>query len=35
MVDTLSLYLSHFLLGFVALWMLLNPDLNDEPAAAA
>jgi hypothetical protein len=32
MIDTLSLLLAHFLLGFVAIRMLLHPDLNEEPA---
>ena len=31
MIDTLSLLLAHFLLGFVAIRMLLHPDLNEEP----
>ena len=31
MIDTLSLLLAHFLLGFVAIRMLVHPDLNEEP----
>ena len=31
MIDTLSILLAHFLLGFVAIRMLNNPDLNEEP----
>ncbi|WP_340314086.1 hypothetical protein [Rhizorhabdus argentea] len=31
MIDTLSLLLAHFLLGFVALKMLVHPHLNEEP----
>ncbi|WP_152663871.1 hypothetical protein [Sphingomonas sp. SRS2] len=31
MIDTLSLLLAHFLLGFVAIKLLLHPDLNEEP----
>ncbi|PCE44092.1 hypothetical protein [Rhizorhabdus dicambivorans] len=31
MIDTLSLLLAHFLLGFVAIRMLQHPDLNEEP----
>ncbi len=31
MIDTLSLLLAHFLLGFVAIRMIMNPDLNEEP----
>jgi hypothetical protein len=31
MIDTLSLLLAHFLLGFVALRMFNHPDLNQEP----
>lgn len=31
MIDTLSLLLAHFLLGFVAVRMMMNPDLNEEP----
>lgn len=31
MIDTLSLLLAHFLLGFVTFRMILNPDLNSEP----
>jgi len=31
MIDTLSLLLAHMLLGFVALRMFVNPDLNVEP----
>lgn len=34
MIDTLSLLLSHFLLGFVAVRMFLHPDLNQEPNAS-
>ena len=33
MIDTFSLLLAHFLLGFVAIKMLLHPDLNAEPTA--
>nr|WP_047167997.1 hypothetical protein [Sphingomonas sp. Y57] len=32
MIDTLSLLLAHFLIGFVALKLLLHPDLNEEPS---
>jgi hypothetical protein len=32
MIDTLSLLLAHFLLGFVAIRMLNNPYLNEEPS---
>ena len=31
MIDTLSLLLAHFLLGFVAIRLMLHPDLNVEP----
>jgi len=31
MIDTLSLLLAHFLLGFVAIRLMLSPDLNEEP----
>lgn len=31
MIDTLSLLLAHFLLGFVALRMFNSPYLNEEP----
>lgn len=31
MIDTLSLLLAHFLLAFVAVKLLLHPDLNEEP----
>jgi len=31
MIDTLSLLLAHFLLGFVGVKLLLHPDLNEEP----
>lgn len=31
MIDTLSLLLAHFLLGFVAVRMFIHPDLNQEP----
>jgi len=31
MIDTLSLLLAHFLLGFVAISMFNHPDLNQEP----
>ena len=31
MIDTLSLLLAHFLLGFVAIRMFMHPDLNEEP----
>jgi len=31
MIDTLSLLLAHFLLGFVAIKLLIHPDLNEEP----
>lgn len=31
MIDTLSLLLAHFLLGFVAVRVLMHPDLNAEP----
>ncbi len=31
MIDTLSLLLAHALLAFVAIRMLLHPDLNEEP----
>ena len=31
MIDTLSLLLAHFMLGFVALRMFTHPDLNQEP----
>lgn len=31
MIDTLSLLLAHFLLGFVALKLLVHPYLNEEP----
>lgn len=31
MIDTLSLLLAHFLLGFVAIRLVLHPDLNVEP----
>lgn len=31
MIDTLSLLLAHCLLGFVAVKMLVHPDLNEEP----
>ncbi len=34
MIDTLSLLLAHFLLGFVAVRMLLHPDLNQEPISS-
>lgn len=34
MVDTLSLLLSHFVLGFVALRILMHPDLNEEPVSS-
>lgn len=34
MIDTLSLLLAHFLLGFVAVRLLLHPDLNEEPTAS-
>lgn len=34
MIDTLSLLLAHFLLGFAAIRMLLHPDLNQEPVAS-
>jgi hypothetical protein len=32
MIDTLSLLLAHFLLGFVAFRMFINPNLNEEPS---
>lgn len=31
MIDTLSLLLAHFLLGFVAIKLVMHPDLNVEP----
>jgi hypothetical protein len=31
MIDTLSLLLAHFLLAFVGIKMIMNPDLNEEP----
>jgi len=31
MIDTLSLLLAHFMLGFVALRLFSHPDLNQEP----
>lgn len=31
MIDTLSLLLAHFLLAFVGIRMIMNPDLNEEP----
>lgn len=31
MIDTLSLLLAHFLLGFVTFRLIMNPDLNVEP----
>ena len=31
MIDTLSLLLAHFLLGYVAFRMFSHPDLNEEP----
>ena len=31
MIDTLSLLLAHFLLGFVAYRMFVHPHLNEEP----
>jgi hypothetical protein len=31
MIDTLSLLLAHFLLGFVAVRVLMHPDVNEEP----
>ena len=34
MIDTLSLLLAHILLGFVAVRMFVNPDLNEEPIAS-
>ena len=34
MIDTFSLLLAHFLLGFVAIRMLLHSDLNVEPTAS-
>ncbi|ARR52056.1 hypothetical protein [Rhizorhabdus wittichii] len=34
MIDTLSLMLAHFLIAFVAVRLLLHPDLNEEPTAS-
>lgn len=31
MIDTLSLLLAHLLLGFVAIKLMLRPDVNEEP----
>lgn len=31
MIDTLSLLVAHFLLGFVAFRALMHPYLNEEP----
>ncbi|MES2494780.1 MAG: hypothetical protein V4618_01580 [Pseudomonadota bacterium] len=31
MIDTLSLLLAHFLLAFVAVKVLIHPDVNEEP----
>jgi hypothetical protein len=31
MIDTFSLMVAHFLLAFVAVKLLMHPDLNEEP----
>lgn len=34
MIDTLSILLAHFMLGFVAIRLIASPYLNEEPASS-
>lgn len=34
MIDTFSIMLAHFLLIFVTIRLIMNPDLNEEPISS-